>query len=482
MSFTLVSAILRGFWLIDKNYAESHLPLVASILKGQPVQNLQLPQARYVIEAQAQDAEGLATGKVGVVPVKDVLMKEDTWCSYGTKTLGQWLQEFDNDPEFIGTVLDMDSPGGSVDGTQEFHDIIKSAKKPVVTSVSGMMCSAAMWIGSPSSEILVSSDTAIIGSIGTMISFADYRGWKEFEGIKFHEIYADASTQKNKEFRDALNGDYSTMKSQLLNPLNDIFKSNIVANRPNLDQAETLNGQAVLTQRAIELGLADRRGDMKAAIKRVQELSQENMFTNRFKNLNSARGKKPTGEQLEAINKELAEAGISGVRLQEISNVLLATEGEERDIYVFAEDGEDLEGRRCVWADENGEPTEENVPAGSYMLADGRTLEVEERDGQSFVTSIMEGGGEEEQDPETADDDEQDVSQVLKDIVKDVKGIKDEIAAIKKRTGSNHVPSNGQKTFTNQKDVAKPQGEVKPSPMKKRMKEIAQKHGQLKSN
>lgn len=135
----LVSAILRGFWLIDKNYAESHLPLVASILKGQPLQNLQFPQARYAVEAQVQDSDGLTTGKVGVVPVKGALMKEDSWCSYGTQTLGRWVQEFDNDSDYIGTVLWIDSPGGSVDGTQEFHDIIKNATKPVITLVDGMM-------------------------------------------------------------------------------------------------------------------------------------------------------------------------------------------------------------------------------------------------------------------------------------------------------------------------------------------------------
>ncbi len=78
-----------------------------------------------------------------------------------------------SNPNIAAIVLQIDSPGGEVSGTQQLADVIKSVQKPVVAFVDGMMASAALWIGSAADEIIASTPQDIIGSIGTMMSFGD---------------------------------------------------------------------------------------------------------------------------------------------------------------------------------------------------------------------------------------------------------------------------------------------------------------------
>lgn len=56
-------------------------------------------------------------------------------------------------------------------------------------------------------------------------------------------------------------------------------------------------------------------------------------------------------------------------------------------VFVFTEDGE-VEGKRAVIADADGNPTETNAPAGPHPLVDGRTITVGE---DGVITAVSEG-------------------------------------------------------------------------------------------
>lgn len=69
------------------------------------------------------------------------------------------------DKDIAAIVLDIDSPGGAVTGVSEFAAMVRASTKPVIAYASGMMASAAYWIGSAAHSIAV-TDTALVGSIG----------------------------------------------------------------------------------------------------------------------------------------------------------------------------------------------------------------------------------------------------------------------------------------------------------------------------
>lgn len=97
-----------------------------------------------------------------------------------------------NDPDIKGLLLDIDSPGGTVDGTLELANIIFEGrdKKPIVAYTDGIMASAAMWYGSAADKVYISGDTVQTGSIGVVATHVDYSEYEKRIGIKTTEIYA----------------------------------------------------------------------------------------------------------------------------------------------------------------------------------------------------------------------------------------------------------------------------------------------------
>lgn len=89
-------------------------------------------------------------------------------------------------------LLYIDSPGGTVDGTQALAEKVLAArgKKPIIALADGMMCSAAYWIGSSADKVFAASGTTQVGSIGVVASHLDISGREAQIGIKTTEISA----------------------------------------------------------------------------------------------------------------------------------------------------------------------------------------------------------------------------------------------------------------------------------------------------
>lgn len=207
-----------------------------------------------------EDFKGFEGATVAVIPVTGPLMKSDFCGSFGTKSLAGITQMASNTTSVQAIVFLHDSPGGTVDGTQSFADAVKASTKRTITLCEGMMCSADYWVGSSSDEVYASSETDIIGSIGTMISFYDYSKAIEKEGIILRQYYATESKDKNKATTDAMNGDGKALVSEMLDPINDIFLSAVKDNRGaklSLSKENVLTGKVYTSPKAVTLGLID---------------------------------------------------------------------------------------------------------------------------------------------------------------------------------------------------------------------------------
>lgn len=94
------------------------------------------------------------------------------------------IRKLADDATVSTIVLSMDSPGGTVAGTVEAGDAVAYArtKKRVVAVTNDMAASAAYWVASQASEIVV-TPTAITGSIGVISTHADYTKMMNTWGI-----------------------------------------------------------------------------------------------------------------------------------------------------------------------------------------------------------------------------------------------------------------------------------------------------------
>jgi capsid assembly protease len=134
---------------------------------------------------------------VAVIPVEGVLAKRMNLLmqiSGGMSMLmvGNMVRAAAEDDSVKSIILHIDSPGGTVDGTQELANIVASARarKPVIALADGVMASAAYWIGSAAEKVFISSDTTIVGSIGIVATHIDVSGREAQMGVKTTEITA----------------------------------------------------------------------------------------------------------------------------------------------------------------------------------------------------------------------------------------------------------------------------------------------------
>jgi len=288
MKFRILSAILRSPWAIDEQFAIAHGGVIAGLLNGMEIDESfvdaeeaanSIPYALSMTNGNSRKYstyDDAPKGSIAVIPVRGALMKDDQECGpVGMDTLGARLMEADKHPNIASSILYIDSPGGTVDGTQAFADKVKATTKPVVAFVDGMMCSAAFWIGSSADHVIAQNSTTEIGSIGVMMSFADMQPMWEAKGVKFHRINADQSTDKNKEFTDALKGDYKAIKSETLNPLADQFINAVKSNRPGITNDSVFTAKVYFAEDALKLGLIDEIGNFEAAVNKASQLSDE---------------------------------------------------------------------------------------------------------------------------------------------------------------------------------------------------------------
>lgn len=126
------------------------------------------------LAARAPGGNAKTEGGVAVIPVHGPLAPRG-FSSFlfgsvmGMDNLRSMLADA-ADNKMVGTiVLDIDSPGGTVDGTPETAAAVASAaaKKKVIAVANTLAASAAYWLGSQASEIVM-SPSARVGSIGVM--------------------------------------------------------------------------------------------------------------------------------------------------------------------------------------------------------------------------------------------------------------------------------------------------------------------------
>lgn len=269
-NYNLIRAILSEPWFISRADAETMAPLLLSVFK--PDHFAIDGRGNLASVKSTASASGGASGisKVGVLEIRGTLTKYGTWCNYGMQGYASFLRDMYRDPEIGSIVIDFDTPGGTVAGTEELANVIKEAPKPVVAFVSDMTCSAGYWLASACREIIANNTTAEIGSIGVMCTYHDLSAYYEKMGIKVHNIYAPQSTDKHGESKAIMKGDYSATEVGL-SVLADKFISAVKANRPAVTD-DQLTGKVFFAQDVVGT-LIDGIGSFESAVARAAELA-----------------------------------------------------------------------------------------------------------------------------------------------------------------------------------------------------------------
>jgi len=274
--------ILNGIWMMDAAFANNYIPLVASFIKGE---RLQVASSRisdneeeitcnngialamiqndsYVISEYGRFGrpEDAPENSLAIIYITDAITKHDQECGpSGMQTKSDLLKRCYANERISSVVLVIDSGGGEGRAMRLMAETIGQRNKPVGAFIDDFCCSAAYGIASACDYVCANSALAEIGSIGTYITLVDYTERFKLLGINIQEIYATASTDKNKEFRDAIAGKPEALIAYVDN-FNEYFLSMIESNRGDKLQGDRKvwgTGKTWNAGKSLELGIID---------------------------------------------------------------------------------------------------------------------------------------------------------------------------------------------------------------------------------
>lgn len=235
-----------------------------------------------VIRMGDDDREGREIDKestefVVILPVTGPVTRNGNACTYGSVELRDKVLHYAGKDECRGFIFYVDTCGGSASAIPDFKyaiDYAHSCGKKVIAFVDGCALSAGIYLCALCDEVYYMNDKDQLGSIGVMAAFYTTKSGEAnaYTNETYHEIYADASYQKNLWHREAAEGEYDSLKADL-NILADEFMSDVKAHRPNVTD-EYLHGD-IFDASAVEGILADGKSTLDECVQRLIAPSED---------------------------------------------------------------------------------------------------------------------------------------------------------------------------------------------------------------
>ena len=154
-------------------------------------------------------------------------------------------------------LFDVDSPGGEAQGAAECAAVIANCDLPKASFSSGMDCSAAYFL-SCSVDYKVASPSAIVGSIGTIMPWADTSQLWAMMGVKWEPITGQDEAMKGAGMGPSLTDEQRAHFQETVNAMSGAFRDHVSDYR-ELDFGK-LQAGAYPGQQAVEYNLIDKIG------------------------------------------------------------------------------------------------------------------------------------------------------------------------------------------------------------------------------
>lgn len=198
----------------------------------------------------------------------------------GGDSTAKLLERARLDDSVKAVVIRIDSPGGSAFASEIIRrelDLLKNANKPVIASMSSVAASGGYWIASSADEIWA-HPTTITGSIGVFGMFLTVE--KSLAEIGIHTDGVSTTEWPALTPTLALNNSVKRVLQKSTETTYHKFLTLVSENRNmSLDDADAVaQGRVWSGQKALELGLVDKLGNLEQAIESAAALANVTKF------------------------------------------------------------------------------------------------------------------------------------------------------------------------------------------------------------
>lgn len=269
--------VLTAPWAIEPPKLIEIQAIYATHLRGERI-DIAGVEARLGRPLVNEPKEYEVVDGVAVVSLDGVLAKRMNLfmeISGGTsmQIAGRTIRHALADDEVHSIVLLVDSPGGTVDGTQGLADIVMQARgiKPIVTLADGAMASAAYWIGSAAQQAYIADGTTLVGSIGVVTRHMDVSKSEEMRGVKTTELYSGKYKRIASEYAPLSEEGRQSIQEKL-DYTYSLFVAAVAKNRGTSEEKvlqDMADGRVFIGEQAIAAGLVDGVSTLEALIARL---------------------------------------------------------------------------------------------------------------------------------------------------------------------------------------------------------------------
>lgn len=276
MSLVSLISSLSGLWAIKAD-------ALASLTDR--LQHLAEVEARGAGKTRAEELPLYRMdGPVAIVPVTGALSKNGlrVWgmeLMTSMRGIGAALEQAAADPAVRAILLDVDSPGGSVDGIEELAGAVAAAGagKPLYAYADGLMASAAYWLSCEAREIAAPA-TAEVGSIGVVMLHREMSKALDDVGVKYTVIAAG----HYKAAGNPVEPLSDEMRAYLQSGIDDTYELFLraVEQGRNVSREKALtmaDGKIFIAGEALKAGLIDRVCSRAAFISHIKESTVMNL-------------------------------------------------------------------------------------------------------------------------------------------------------------------------------------------------------------
>lgn len=225
-----------------------------------------LPQLASIPDADNGGTSPAIQGGLATIPVRGTLLRSasgrerQVLRAYGvdyteSAMLARTLTSLETNPDISVVLLDIDSPGGTVNGTPELANAVRSLSrcKHVYAYTAGLCCSAAYWVASQA-DAIYAAPSARVGSIGVLLPVVDSSEAYSRSGLKV-ELFAAGRYKGAGMGGTSLSDEQRTLLQEQVNATWAEFRDAVNSRRSVADA--DMEGQTFTGRQGVARGLVD---------------------------------------------------------------------------------------------------------------------------------------------------------------------------------------------------------------------------------
>lgn len=276
----ILQAVYQTPWAIQPSRLTDILDVLEYHAEGGTLSREEIELYIGVSEKRAAARTQVQGGGIAVLSIRGIISHRieavNDMSGPGGTSVERFRQRFRDamaSADVSGVVIDIDSPGGSVEGVPELASEIREArgKKPTIAVANTLAASAAYWLGTAFDELSV-TPSGEVGSVGVYAAHDDRSVQMEQRGVKRTLIAAGKYKTEGNPF-EPLTEEARAFVQKRVDEVHDQFVAAVAANRGVSQKAVRENygeGRAFGADESVARGMADRVETLEQAIERMR--------------------------------------------------------------------------------------------------------------------------------------------------------------------------------------------------------------------